>query len=73
MAEREVYYEVLKHTNNGNVDITEWLQWFLECMSRAILRSKDLLSNIIQKARFWKHHVQTDLNDRQRKAINRLI
>ncbi len=73
MAEREVYYEVLKHTNNGNVDITEWLQWFLECMSRAILRSKDLLSNIIQKARFWKRHVQTDLNDRQRKAINRLI
>jgi Fic family protein len=73
MSEREVYYKVLEHTNNGNVDITEWLHWFLECMSRAILRSNELLSNIMQKARFWKRHVQTDLNDRQRKAINRLI
>ena len=73
MSEREVYYKVLEHTNNGNVDITEWLHWFLECMSPAILRSNELLSNIMQKARFWKRHVQTDLNDRQRKAINRLL
>lgn len=73
MAERDEYYEVLEHANKGNVDITEWLKWFLECMSRAILRSNDLLSNIMQKARFWKHHAQTELNDRQRKAINRLL
>jgi Fic family protein len=73
MSEREFYYEVLEHTNRGNVDITEWLKWFLECMSRAILRSNELLSNIMQKARFWKRYAQTDLNDRQRKAINRLL
>lgn len=73
MAEREAYYAVLEHTNKRNIDITEWLQWFLECMSRAILRSNELLSNIMQKARFWKRHAQTQLNDRQRKAINRLL
>lgn len=73
MAEREAYYEILEHTNKGNVDITEWLNWFLECMSRAILRSNELLSNIMQKARFWKRYAQTQLNDRQRKAINRLL
>jgi Fic family protein len=73
MAERNEYYEVLEHTNKGNVDITEWLKWFLECMSRAILRSNELLSNIMQKARFWKHHAQTELNDRQCKAINSLL
>jgi len=73
MAEREEYYEVLEHTNKGNVDITEWLKWFLECMSRAILRSNELLSNIMYKARFWKHYGQTELNDRERKAINSLL
>ena len=73
MAERDEYYEVLEHTTKGNVDITEWLQWFLECMSRAIIRSNEILSNIMQKARFWKQHVQTELNDRQRKAINSLL
>jgi Fic family protein len=73
MAERDEYYEVLEHTTKGNVDITEWLQWFLECMSRAIIRSNELLSNIMQKARFWKQHAQTELNDRQSKAINSLL
>ena len=73
MVEREAYYEVLEHTNKGDGDITEWMKWFLECMSMAILRSNELLSNVMQKARFWKCHAQTALNDRQRKAINRLL
>jgi Fic family protein len=73
MAKRDEYYEVLEQTTKGNVDITEWLQWFLGCISRAILRSNELLSNIMQTVQFWKQHVQTELNDRQRKAINSLV
>ncbi|MFC1859373.1 Fic family protein [Thermodesulfobacteriota bacterium] len=73
MAERDAYYSVLERTNKGGGDITEWMKWFLECMSRAILRSGKLLSNVMQKAYFWKRHTQTELNDRQRKAINRLL
>jgi len=73
MAERDDYYKVLERVNKGDGDITEWLKWFLDCMSRAILRSNKLLSNVMQKARFWKRHTQTKLNDRQRKAINRLL
>ena len=73
MAERDAYYEVLERTNKQDGDITQWLKWFLACMSRAILSSNRLLSNVMQKARFWKRHAQTDLNDRQRKALNRLL
>ncbi|MGD1971494.1 MAG: hypothetical protein PVF24_07765 [Desulfobacterales bacterium] len=28
---------------------------------------------MMQKARFWKHYAQTELNHRQRKALNRLL
>ena len=73
MAERDAYYEVLERTNKKDGDITQWLKWFLGCMSRAILSSNRLLSNVMQKARFWKCHAQTDLNDRQRRALNRLL
>jgi Fic family protein len=73
MVERDAYYEVLERTNKQDNDITQWLQWFLACMSRAILSSKRLLSNVMQKARFWQRHAQTDLNERQRKALNRLL
>lgn len=73
MADRESYYSVLERTNKGDGDITEWILWFLNCMSRAILRSNELLSNVMQKSRFWQHHVQTELNERQRKVITRLL
>jgi Fic family protein len=73
MAERDAYYQVLERTNKQDNDITQWLEWFLACMSRAILNSNRLLSNVMQKAHFWKGQAQTDLNDRQRKALNRLL
>jgi Fic family protein len=73
MAERDDYYAALERTNREACDITEWLKWFLGCMSRAILRSNELLSNVMQKTRFWKRYALTGLNDRQRKAINRLL
>jgi Fic family protein len=73
MAERDDYYDVLERTNKGDGDITGWLKWFLGCMSRAISSSGDLLSLILQKARFWQIHAQTNLNNRQRKALNRLL
>ena len=73
MAERDAYYEVLERINKQDKDITQWLRWFLACMSRAILSSNRLLANVMQKARFWKRHAQIALNDRQRKALNRLL
>ena len=73
MAEREAYYRVLEHTHKGDGDITDWIKWFLECMSRAILSSNELLSKIMLKARFWKHYTQTTLKERQSKVLNRLV
>jgi Fic family protein len=73
MAEREDYYRILERTNEGDGDITDWMKWFLESMSRAILNSNELLSNVMLKARFWKHYAQTKLKKRQSKVLNQLL
>jgi Fic family protein len=73
MAEREEYYEVLKHTNDGDGNITDWLKWFLDCTFRAILKSNKLLSNVMLKARFWEHFAQTNLKERQSKVLTRML
>jgi Fic family protein len=73
MKEREGYYALLDSTNRGAGYITEWLLWFLECLSRAIEASDLLLNNVLQKARFWARHAQTELSDRQCKVINRML
>lgn len=71
--ERKAYYDVLEKTQKGGLDITEWLQWFLNCLLSALNATDDTLSKIILKAKFWEKYSSTQLNDRQRLMINKLM
>lgn len=71
--ERSDYYDILEKTQKGDLDVTEWLLWFLVCLDRSILRSDDTLSAVMEKARFWDHFNEAQLNDRQIKVLNRLF
>lgn len=71
--ERKDYYEMLEHTQKGTLDVTEWLEWFLGCLLRAMQGADVMLSVVLTKARFWQHWAGTPLNERQIKLINRLL
>jgi Fic family protein len=71
--ERNAYYDVLEATQKGDLDITAWLEWFLECLDRAIEGAEQTLAGVIHKARFWERFKDHPLNERQRKVINRLL
>jgi Fic family protein len=71
--ERKAYYEILEATQKGDLDITAWLEWFLDCLGRAFTHSETTLEAVLKKSRFWDKHVSTALNDRQRKIVNQLL
>lgn len=71
--ERNDYYDILEKTQTGNLDVTEWLEWFLKCLDRALLATNVILANVMKKARFWEKHTEISLNERQRFIINRLL
>ncbi len=73
MTERNSYYEILEKSQKGTLDITGWLQWFLECFIRAIKDSQESISNILQKSLFWQKQAQKEFNKKQKKVINRLL
>lgn len=73
MAEREDYYLILEQVQKGDGDITAWMEWFLSCFERAVARSETLLAGVLLKARFWQRHAGTNLTERQRKVLNRLL
>lgn len=73
MEERQSYYDSLASATCGTGDITEWLLWFIEMVSKAIERSLEILDRITMKSRFWKTRQGMGLNERQVKAINRLL
>ena len=72
-AERDLYYDTLERTQKGTLDVTPWLQWFLECLGRAFDRAEETLGAILSKARFWDAIKDQPLNERQRLIINRLL
>ena len=72
-VERKEYYNILEKTQKGNLDITEWILWFLNCLTNAINSTEEILSKVFYKAEFWKFHSTTILNERQHKMINKLL
>lgn len=71
--ERKAYYEILERTQKGDLDITDWLEWFLDCLDRAIGGAESILADVLLKARFWDRYRVEPFNDRQRKVLNRLL
>ena len=72
-TERNGYYGILEKTQHQSLDITEWLEWFLGCLERALANTEQTLATVLKKARFWEQHASTPLNDRQRKILNMLL
>ncbi len=70
---RNAYYDSLEQTQNGTLDITDWLEWFLGCFTRAVTSAQDMLGGVIAKAGFWEKHAAKPLNERQIKVLNRLL
>ena len=71
--ERKAYYDILEATQQGDLDITPWLEWFLGCLDRAFDGAETILASVMKKARFWETHRNQAFNNRQRLVLNRLL
>lgn len=70
---RDHYYDVLESTQKGTLDYTEWLTWYLEMLMRTLDVAVQTIGQAIDRTRFWQQTKDVQLNDRQRKAISRML
>ncbi len=73
MARRKDYYTQLEMTQKGDLDITAWLEWFLQVLEESIQQAFARIDRVMIKSNFWKQHAQTVLSRRQIKVLNRLL
>jgi Fic family protein len=73
MARRKEYYTQLEMTQKGALDITSWLEWFLQVLEESIQLAFSRFNRVLVKSNFWKQHAQTVLSQRQMKVLNRLL
>lgn len=71
--ERAEYYEILERTQQSTLDITKWIQWFLNTLDHSLNESEQVLSTVLTKARFWEKYNLILLNERQRLMLNKLL
>ncbi len=71
--ERKAYYQILEKTQKGDLDLTDWLFWFLNCLSNALTESDIILAKVIYKHNFWRENAMRMQNNRQKLLLNKLL
>lgn len=72
-ADRNGYYEILEASQRGSLDISDWLQWFLQTLLHSLQQALARIQRVLDKARFWQVHAQQALSAEQAKVLNRLL
>jgi Fic family protein len=70
---KKYYYTVLERTQKDDLEITDWLVWFLNTLKTAFADSEEILNRTFLKASFWQKHTATMFNKRQHKMLNHLL
>lgn len=63
---------MLEKTQKGDLDITEWLLWFLKCLEAVFDSTESVIDKVIEKSVFWEKCRPVPMNERQTKMINML-
>jgi Fic family protein len=71
--EQRSYYAVLEQTQKGNLDITSWLRWFLQCLMRAVDSAETVIGDVLRKASFWNSIERSQLNERQQRVLSKVL
>ncbi len=73
LREKNAYYDLLESTQKGDLDVTKWISWFLDCLFHSMDHTEETLTGVFDRNRFWDHHNETQLNGRQRQMIDKLL
>ena len=72
-AEKKSYYTILERTQKGDLDITNWLKWFLDCLKEAIVASNTIIDKVVRKHQFFVNNATKATNERQRLILTKLL
>ena len=72
MEHRKQYYEMLHQNSQVSLEISTWIEFFVDQVYQAQLFAKQQVEFIIKKTQFWQKYAQT-LNSRQSKVIKRML
>lgn len=73
LQERNEYYDILEKSQKGDMNITMWLEWFLNCLYRSMEHTEQTINKIITRGKFWETWRDVEFNARQTKMLQALL
>lgn len=67
------YYDALNRTQRAEASPTAWIVWLIDTFREACRASSLLVNESLDRAHFWARHQSKPINERQRKALNRML
>lgn len=68
--DKKHYYDILEHTQRGDGDLTEWIKWHVETLTKAIDTAETTLNTVLNKSVFWQRVANTAISKRQTYTLN---
>ena len=73
LAVRVAYYDALNRAQSGALDVTPWVQWFVQALTQACIQSQAVVKQALDKASLRQRATSLAVNERQSKVLNRLL
>jgi Fic family protein len=73
LEDRAGYYRALETSQKATLDVTDWLEWFLQTLLRSLQQAMARIDRVLGKTRFWQRHRDNVLSAEQTKVLNRLL
>jgi Fic family protein len=70
---RSAYYDALSAAQRGTLDITPWVQWFVQAFTQGCVTSQTVVKQAVDRAKFRLHAATCGVNERQTRVLNRLL
>jgi len=71
--QRKQYYDILETTQKSNSEITDWLNWFLNCLMESLIEAEETIDLVVKKHNYISKFAFESLNERQRLLIKKLL
>ncbi len=70
---QENYYNALNRVQRVQDEPTAWLVWLIDTFRNSCEASSSLVDEALDRTRFWSRNKNVDLNERQRKVLNKML
>ena len=71
--DKKAYYDNLNKASQTDLNITPWVNWFTETILKSQKAAILNIEFVLNKAKFWEAHHESELNKRQIKVIRKVF